>query len=76
MSVEVELVDGPLDGQIRTVEGDPMAPPRDIVFLQLGHIGFSSPGDEPVGYTNVVYVCEASPRDVGPLWLYRWSPTP
>lgn len=61
MSVGIQFVGGPADGQLLVIPADPMNPPRlyeDLVSAN-GH--------------RLIYRREVNPGDDGPLWHYHYE---
>ncbi|MDQ0962012.1 hypothetical protein QFZ66_005890 [Streptomyces sp. B4I13] len=59
--VGIQLVEGPADGNLLVIPGDPWDPPHvyDQMVNASGH--------------RLVYRREVNPADDGPLWLYRYD---
>lgn len=65
--VGVEFVGGPLDGEWLVMAAvDPMDPPVSLEVPEF--CAWPVPK-----YVRHAYEREVSPRDEGPLWLYRWA---
>ena len=64
--VGVEFVGGPLDGQERWINWDPMNPPATYECVTAS----AWTVDSVIKHT---YRREVSTRDHGVLWLYRWA---
>lgn len=64
--VGVEFIGGPLDGEQRWINWDPMNPPATYECVT------ASAGPVP-GIVRHTYRREVSGCDEGPLWLYRWA---
>ena len=79
--VEIEYVGGPADGRREEIPAhNAMEPPEVWELIQgpdseeINRLVEEQGPDEPLPIRSLVYRREASPRDDGPLWLYRYDP--